>query len=784
MAKKKKNVRGRRHNVASLASLSCDELQEKGFAFLREEKFQDALLCFKQLLKQGERSPQITEGLAQAYVGRIEALAAKSMIKEAMVMLDTMVGLCPDVPVDALQLSLLLQAGRFAEAAKLYTQCCRTLAPDRLLRFEALFGALLIAGVEELRVEDFAEDSPIAQHYSAALKALEMFFAGRDGETQDALKQIPLRSPYRDLRTLLTGLLQLDREKEKGETFLRKIKDDSPYFHYAAGYLAADTPPETFLHTLAAASKPDQQLLREQYGLSHPQLQLLLELSQTDGKATSLYRLVRKHSHCFTRRQRIELMKNILPFCHGQADAVLEENADFDEPESYRISALAAEKDGDFSFAVMSWDDYLDTIDEKDSDRDKEIALIMRQQARLMPLENYDVFDDEEILETMLESLEYDPSHAPTWLGAAEFAGRYLSWSRQYTIINDAVKKLPENVTILIAAMKACGQKGAYKKASGLARRVLAIDPINTSALDFLVQARLEHGRKLANQKKWLLAEQELQAADTRVKAVRLRGRHHICLGMLQLVQENEEGLTLIEAGRRENGSPFLGHLLTSLEARLYRLPPGRRKDFDRELLAVAAAPTVDRAEFLRLISWILGFGGDQRQALHQICQTLKKYFSRAAQLEWNRDEGLSICKALDRVRLPTAMAICSAHLHKKFGDDPEVIAWYLLGRYEDKNKILNIDMADLAVNILFPLVEKNCFTLAKRIEDLLEANRRLKMYRSDRKNNKNDYFDDGPFRIPEKAKEKAKQKDKEAEAKPKEEPVGGRQLNLFDDTK
>lgn len=777
MAKKKKNVRGRRHNVASLASLSLDELQEKGSAFLREEKFQDALLCFKQLIKQGENSPQALEGLAQAYVGRIEALAAKSMIKEAMVMLDTMISLCPDAEVDFLQLSLLLQAGQFAEAARLYTQCCRTLAPARLLRLEALFGALLVAGVEGLRPKDFAEDSPIAQHYSAALTALEMFFAGRDSETQDALKQIPLRSPYRDLRTLLTGLLFLDSDKEKGETFLRKIKDDSPYFYHAAGYLAADTSPETFLHTLAAAPKQDYQLLREQYGLSHPQLQLLLELSRTDGKATSLYRLVRKHSHCFTRWQRTEIMKNIFPFCQDQAVDVLPRSADFDKPEIHRISALAAEKDNDFSFAVMSWDEYLDTIDKQDPARHKEIALVMRHQARLMPLESYDVYDVEDILATMLESLKYDASHVPTWLGAAEFAGRHLSWSRQYAIINDAVKKLPENVTILIAAMKACGQKGAYKKASGLARRVLAIDPINTSALDFLVEARLEHGRKLANQKKWLLAEQELQAADTRVKAVRLRGRHHICLGMLQLVQDNEEGAALIEAGRRENGSLFFGHLLTALEARLYRLPPGRRRDFDRELLAVAAAQDVDRNEFIRLMSWMLSFDGEQWLALKEICQLLKKYFSRAAQLEWGRDEGLSICKALDRAGLPTALARCSAQLHKKFDDDPEVTAWYLLGRYEQKNKVLADDMEDLAIAVLDHLERKNCFDLAERIDELLEDDRRLRFYISGDAHEEDDYFDDGPFRIPEKAK-----RDTDPEAKPKVVPVRGRQLNLFDD--
>ncbi len=213
----------------------------------------------------------------------------------------------------------------------------------------------------------------------------------------------------------------------------------------------------------------------------------------------------------------------------------------------------------------------------------------------------------------MLKSLEYDESHVRTWLDAAEFAKRHDSVRQYNTILNDAAQKLPDEIPILVAAMKACGNRGAYKKASGLAKRVLEIDPINTSALDFLVESRLEHGRKLASQKKWALAEKELQDADTRVKAIRFRGRNKICLGMLLLLQQKEEALQLIAEGRQENGSPLLSHVLTALESRLYRLPAARHKYFDRELRQVAGEiQPIERPDFMRLIVWMLSFNGKQ----------------------------------------------------------------------------------------------------------------------------------------------------------------------------
>jgi hypothetical protein len=333
---------------------------------------------------------------------------------------------------------------------------------------------------------------------------------------------------------------------------------------------------------------------------------------------------------------------------------------------------------------------------------------------------------------------------------------------------------LPKNIEILVAAMKASGNKGAHKKASGLAQRVLEIDPINTSALDFLVESRLEHGRKLTLQKKWGLAEKELQSADTRVKAIRYRGRHRICLGMLLLLQ-GRDGLPDIAAGRRENGLPLLSHVLTSLEAMLYQLPSSRQKEFNRELCQVAEEVPVDKGEFLRLITWLLTFSGRQGQMLKEICRSLTSYFSRAATLQWSRDEGLSICKALGQADLFAALIKFTLPLHKKYANVPEFRAWHLVATFTKKNKRLPRKVHIEIEGLLDVLDKKGHIDLADRLDDLLEED--VTDDFSSYLDVIEDIFNSGPFGMPEKIRNEGK-----PQPKPKKKPKTGRQLNLFGD--
>jgi hypothetical protein len=609
---------------------------------------------------------------------------------------------------------------------------------------------------------------------------MEAVFAKDENQAHDALKRIPFRSPYRDLRTFLTGLLHFQSDKVQGSTILRKIAQDSPYFGFASRYLAIADTPENFLQNLAATPKQEQQNFRVEHDLSPLQFNALVALSRSDGKPHSLFHFVKRHENCFDKKLQIKLLNNILPFCKDQALSFLAGSGDFTLVEKNRICALAAETDGATTFAVDFWDDYLGECDGRDSANHKEIAMVMRHQAKLQKQDDYE-YSPAEILDTLLKSLEYDPGHAETWLAAAEFAKRRISSARNYAIINDAAAKLPENVSVLVAAMQASGARGAHKKASGLAQRILEIDPINTSVLDFLVESRLEHARKLASQRKWTLAEKELQGAGTRVKAVRYRGRQQICLGMLMLLQDKKDGLACIAAGKKENGFPLLSHILTSLESRLYKLPKAWLQEFDRELLQVVdAPPAANSSEFLRLINWLLSFDGDHWRMLKEVCQCLTGYFVKAALLPWSRDEGLLICKALEQGDLIPALAKFSMTLHKKYPDDLEFRVWCLVATARKGKKAPPWKVVEEIEGLLDELEKKGRFDFVNHIDSILEKWQKPSVPSfHDFEKIVEDIFNSGPFRIPKKAQGGKKAKPKPA---PKAKPAGGKQLNLFDD--
>lgn len=773
MAKKKKR-RNRKSPTLPLGKLSAETLLEKGTLLLEQEKFQDAILYYKEMLKR-EETPEALAGLERAYFGRINGLAAKSMFKEALAMLATLESRFADADTTAVKLDLFLQSGKYAEAARLYDSCHAQLTTEQRGRLEALFGALLLAG-EEVAANDLSDESPVIRYYAEALNAVKLLCAKHYDKLGDALQKIPLRSPYRDLRILLTGMMHLQQDQEKGREILQKIAEGSPYFYTATAILSASDGPRTILSKLAGMTASQRRWFREQRGIPASFFKAFEDLATSDMSAPRLLHIVQQHRKCFTSKQRVWLLRNILPFAGIHAANFLEGTREFSIQEKLRILALAAEKDGAPSYAVEYWDDYLAIMDDIEPASDLETALIKRLQAQLMQRDYFE-FSRTEILEILLDSLHYDPTHAQTWLDAADIA-KPINQNQYYAILRDAAKKLPDNIQILLAMMKACGERNAFKKAAGLAKNVLEIDPINTTALDFLVEAHLEHGRKLAGQQKWELAEKEFLAAGGRVKSLRFRGRNHICLGMLYLLQKNEEGLLHIARGQEENGAKLRAHLLTSLESRLFSLPKGRQNSFDKTLRQTAMEmESVDTAEFLGIISWLSSFTGEQRMALIDSCLCLKKYFSHCAGLEWSLKEGLEICRVLEMAGLLIPLLKCAAVMEKRYPDSPECRAWHIIAHCRKNNEKMTYRAYDEFQDLLRELVVQRRFDFAEQMDVILERN---DLYPPpllfDEDEEEEEFFDFGPFGPPPRGTTEDNPKSPAKKPRP-----GHRQLNLFE---
>jgi hypothetical protein len=761
----KKNRKHTAHTQAqTLAGLSVDELKRQGEHYLELQKYQDALVYLKELSKRGGNSEHAGL-LARAYIGRIRHLAEKSMLKEAVALLETLEQRCRGVNVDQLRMSLAFMTGDYGSAAELYCRCATELNRDEQYTAEALFGALLLAGVG-LHPTDLPEQSPVVRHFVAARTALRHYCDGADADAREALKKLPFRSPYRDLRSLLLGLLALPADTARGRELLARIEPSSPYYRLVQRNLAALETPAEVLGRLPAVSQYGTAFLSEIFGFHVRQLQMLVELSQIQSDPVQLFGLVQRHRGCFPAAVHTALILRILPFCGGQTIKQNIRQMKIPETTMLRVCALASEMNGKIHDSVCIWDAYLEALRRTGAGSPLEKALILRYQAEMMRREDY-TFVPEDIFMKYRESLDYDPGDAATWLKAAAIAKASLGDRQRYTIINEAVDHIPDNIDILVAAMQAAAARKSFKKAATLADRILAVDPINTSAMNFLVESRLEHGRKLALQRKWQLAEKEFKAADTRVRAIRFRGRNLLCLGMLFLLQNNDEGYQVIVDGRKAHGDHFPGCVLTAVEARLFALPAALCKRFDDELRQ--AAEEFERTDCLRLVNWILNFSGGNWLALKECCSALKNYFPEVLPLSWSLDEGQSLCRALDRIEHYPVLAQLAAELLKNYPGVPEFSAYEILGLYADNRKYLSRQDRDRLSRLIDELARKNRHELLGRLRPLLY---RIAPSRSGRRKSVIEQI----FRLPNKPVKKKK---------PKENlpaPIRGRQLNLFDD--
>ncbi len=674
MAKKrrKKNRKKKRFHAIQ----SPEELRARLEEFLEKEKFQDAVHTAKELLSQVDNEENRAL-LRQAYMGRINALAAKNMLKEALALLKTMTSKCGKEGSSRIALNLFIRAGKWKDAAKAFSVCSDELDKDEIYRVESFLGALLLSGADDV-ASLLPADSPVLTHFPAADSAVENFCLGNDQAVRKDLKGIPYRSPYRDLRTLITGILNADRPSDAKRVF-SKIPDNSPYSILAQIYVILNARPDYILDVLSKGEPDLQKLLAKVLDLRPRDLNFIRGLAKASRDGLRLFRLLNTQGGCLPTSVRRQLVKYLLPHCSIDGIPIIARQRTIPADERTRLMALTAELDGVWPVAVDYWDDYLDMIKESDPRGHMKKALVLRHQADLMKRAFFD-YDLGDIVSVLKESLEYDPHNVQAWLDAVRLAEQYDT-RQAYRLLNDAVKQLPEETRILIAAMEAASKRNAHKKAARLAQKVLSLDPINSRARNFLISSHLSHGRKLCRQKKYHLARAEFQAAESEVRSLRYRGRSLICEGMLNILEgDMDAGIRLVEKGQELNGSPLLSAVLAVVEARMLGLKPGKRKEFEKTLQELATA-LPQKADVLRLSDWVISFMGEEREVLRQVLLGLKKYMSKATELDWSRDEGVLVCRMLNAIGNLVALGKLARLLRKKWLHDLEIEAWEIIGR-------------------------------------------------------------------------------------------------------
>lgn len=643
--------KGRLTQEARPIDLPLEALAQKAQAELAAGHHREAIGCYKDLLKRERRSQWVAE-LASAYQGRAVALSTKGMVKEALIIWQNRSEFCARPLAEPFYFHLLLRNHQVQEAIALFREHHPWLEQHGYLtELRQQFAAQSLAGHPEV-ISGLAPDDPVVKDYPLASAALDAYARGDDLGLAQQLKQISYRSPYRDLGQILKALCQMDTDPEQAGGLLERIAETSPFAALASAARAASLAGPILFRELGRLDKEARRLIAALRGWSPQQLESVHEILQLGErpKPEALLRFLVRHrgilGEAYVRQTGLKLLVKH-PRFQGEFTKAFGGLATFDLA---RIEALRDERDPDPTMACASWLDAIEALEDAGACQGTEegmcAALLLRR------LAEHCQGDDSmqgEITQALERSLSYDPDDPHTYLQLISYyrQGGQLRDARR--LVDQGLGRYPDDIQVLTAAVETSVAGEAFKKAAGLAQRILDLDPINPKVRDLLLGCHLKHARKQLKKGQIGLARKELDEALRWAHSAHAQGRVDILRGMLESSAGEEQAASACfrDASKRLGGG-LLGQLHLLLEAGHLGQPMAR-------VLKKANLPDaqkgVTRESVLALINELNTLVAEDRALLRSTLDCLRIPLQRAADLDLTRAEMELACEVLRRLQ-------------------------------------------------------------------------------------------------------------------------------------
>ncbi len=201
------------------------ELEAAARAEARYGRHKEAIAAFKELLKR-ERCPAWEAELAEAYLGRARQVAGKGMYQEAALLWENHAKLDPGGAAAEEYLFWLARAGQPAKLAQALGALPESATNTPTARQVAETVAILALDNDKPQAA-LPKDHAIVRQLPAMRQAIAAYAQGRAAEAGEALRSIPSRSPYRNVRTLLQALLALPTDRAAALALLDRVEADS-----------------------------------------------------------------------------------------------------------------------------------------------------------------------------------------------------------------------------------------------------------------------------------------------------------------------------------------------------------------------------------------------------------------------------------------------------------------------------------------------------------------------------------------------------------------------------
>jgi cellulose synthase operon protein C len=694
---------------------------------MRLGNFREAIKLYKQLLKQ-HNLPEWSEGLAQAYAARASQLAAKGMYEEAQIVLDNTAAPDGTVRDPLLYIQCLIKRGQHGKAAEHALKYVGTskVPPAQAARLAEVTAALSLTAPwpSSAATEKHTERGRWFEQATAARQALTAWIEGKPlAEIDELLARISLRSDFKAVRLILKALITAPSDPDRARQLVQGIAVQSPFTPLRLAVEAALSQPS--LESLASgirSSGPEQAFVLQLHGLSDSGSHSLAELLKAEsGGPSSLFTFLLKQAEIRPGGELRSACLNLLPRIPDRSARFEKTFGPLSAFDKNRILALAAEARQDWDGAGRHWSQAAQSLEALDTPQARvQAGVIFRHLAELADrYEEVGGAGDDPAISYLVRSRRSDPDHLPTVLkliAKYRAAGERENWD---CLVEEALKRFAKTAIVLQHALEWARERKDLGRALEFAHELLALDPINASLRQDIIDLRILRAREMIHAKRFELAQQELAEAkkveQPQAPSVPLR-LNEALLG-LRLAQDADAEIRLREAMDLAGGG-MPGWFLASLQDALMK-GGGDGSFLRRELVAAQKlAPT--KQAILSIGSAAASEAARQHSALvARLIFRIRGWLCKGGGLDWSVKEFQPIAEILKDAE---AYQVLGAYAKLGCQRDPDEPLWrlyWLMARTKgDRGKLTYREATELAEQA----AESENYHEARLIGDFLDS--------------------------------------------------------------
>lgn len=609
------------NNQTSIPGMEEHELEQQAFSQLNATHYKEAIRLFKKLLLTSENA-EWRQQLAHCYVQRAIQFAAKGMYKEALVFWENHVQHTqPPYVAQDQYLFWMIQTNDQAHIQKNLNAVTVQQLDKQYPKLAAVLGLLVLTEHPELE-QNLPQDSAFIAHLKIAQTALQAYHDKDINQLQAALSQLPYRSAFRDLRSLLKVCVVMPDSIAEAKALLTKIPANSAYSQAAKLLLAATKDGAELVAELTQCSHQQYRIICNIKGLNKQQQAFIQQCIKQQDKLTDKeqFKLVIKNRALLGTEAAQHFCQSILisyPAGKKEFNKYFDKISDY---EDNRIKALSFEQQNKPYDADYHWRNCLHALNSAETNQSLKAALILRRMASKER-------EGEVHTDLLIESLEHDPSDRKCYLQIVHYYSLHEDTAKEYKLwLKKALEQFPQDIEVLTQAVKAATRKQTYKKASQYAKQILTVDPLNTFAKQTLFSSYLAHAQRQMREKKYHLVEKEINQAEK--------------LNIGKIYQQQVQLMRALLCFANEDKKQGLQRIIQELATR-YKDPVNQQFKAVMEALLnnLPVAPIV--RELLPVKVYLLS-----TQEFTQLMQQLNQY-------TLNQDKPEYLFKALEKIKGP-----------------------------------------------------------------------------------------------------------------------------------